>query len=103
MADMPTITARELNRRTGAVLQGLKRAKTDTVVTYRGRAVARLVPMTDEEWEDYALSQIANTLHAQSVADEKAGRTKLLSEVMRDLGIQSSRRGSRSSRSPRAA
>ena len=102
MTDMPTITVRELNRRTGTVLQGLKRAKTDTVITYRGRAVARLVPMTDDEWEDYALGLIADAAMPQSLADERAGRLKTLAEVVEELGIRPGR-GNRSPRSHRAA
>jgi antitoxin (DNA-binding transcriptional repressor) of toxin-antitoxin stability system len=68
MTDMPIVTMRDLSRHASTVVAGLRRAKTDIIVTYRGRAVARLVPMTDEESE----------------ADERAGRLTPLSEVMKD-------------------
>ena len=84
MTDMPIVTMRDLSRHPSTAVAGLRRAKTDTIVTYRGRAVARLVPMTDEEYEDYALGLIAAAALPESEADERAGQLTPLSEVMKD-------------------
>jgi antitoxin (DNA-binding transcriptional repressor) of toxin-antitoxin stability system len=91
MSDMPIVTMRELNREPAKVITRIRRAKSDTVLTYRGRPVGRIVPMTEEEWEDFALSEIARASVAQAESDLRAGHGRPLEEVMADLGI--TRRG----------
>lgn len=92
MSDMPVVTMRELNREPAKVMAKIRRAKADTVLTHRGRPVGRIVPMTEEEWEDFALSEIARVEGPEWEADFRAGRYRDLQEVLADLGVTGRRR-----------
>ncbi len=79
---------RELSRQPGEVVKGLRRSKAaDTIVTHRGRPVARLTPLSEDEYEDYLLGRLA------AAVDLKRQRATLrpLAEVMRDLKVSHGR------------
>lgn len=91
---MPIISMRDLSRQTAGVVHGLHRDRPDTIVTHRGRPVARLSPLTEEEYEDYLLSQIANALPPL-----RGGETLTpLADVLREEGVLTGRSHARRSR-----
>ena len=49
---MPRIGVRELKNRTSEVLRAVREEKAEYIVTYRGRAVARLVAIEEQRDED---------------------------------------------------
>jgi len=80
---MPTINTRTLSHNTGEVLAEVERSGRPAIVTVRGRPVAALVPLCDEDLEDWVLAnapeyvanmaeaeaEIAAGVRGQSVAD----------------------------------
>jgi antitoxin (DNA-binding transcriptional repressor) of toxin-antitoxin stability system len=76
---------RELSRNPAKVVAGLRRSKaTDTIVTYRGRPIARLLPLTEDEVEQYLLGRLVAGMDLNA-PDHRTSRP--LEDVVRDLGI----------------
>lgn len=53
---MPSIGVRELKNRISEILRAVREEGAEYVITYQGRPAAILLPVDDEELEDYALA-----------------------------------------------
>jgi len=53
---MPKVGVRELKNRTSEILRAVREERAEYVVTYQGRPMAVLLPIDDEDLEDYVLS-----------------------------------------------
>ena len=65
---MPTIEVRALKQRASAVLRRVREDKETITVTYRGRAVARLVPVEDREYTRADTAKVWTEM--ETLADE---------------------------------
>jgi prevent-host-death family protein len=54
--DMPQVGVRELKNQTSKILKAVREEKAEYIITYQGRPMAVLLPIDEEELEDYALS-----------------------------------------------
>jgi prevent-host-death family protein len=73
MTDRPRIGVRELRQHASQHLRRVARGES-LDVTDRGRVVARLVPVTDDPWEDLiAAGRVVPGDDETDVADEPAG------------------------------
>lgn len=80
-----TITMRDLSRNPKAVADGLRRSRQSAVLTHRGRPLATLTPIDEDEWEDYLLGEIARRLPPLTAAERR--RSRPLADVAADLGL----------------
>jgi prevent-host-death family protein len=53
---MPKVGVRELKNRTSEILRAVREEGTEYVVTYQGRPMAVLLPVDEEDLEDYVLA-----------------------------------------------
>ena len=53
---MPKVGVRELKNRTSENLRAVREEGAEYVITYQGRPMAVLMPVDEEEWEDYVLA-----------------------------------------------
>jgi prevent-host-death family protein len=85
---MPVVGIRELSRETSKVVEGVQRTGRPTVVTRNGRLVAALVPIVEDELEDWVLANAPEFVTSLHDADEDlaAGRTTSLDVLLDDEG-----------------
>jgi prevent-host-death family protein len=81
---MPEVGIRELKNRTSEIVRAVREGRTEYVVTYRGRPVARLVPIAEDEegeqvWQE--LERLSREISARWQSDKSA--VELLDEVRR--------------------
>ncbi len=53
---MPKVGVRELKNRTSEILRAVREEGVEYVITYQGRPMAVILPVDDEEMEDYVLT-----------------------------------------------
>jgi prevent-host-death family protein len=53
---MPRVGVRELKNRTSEILRAVREEGTEYVITYQGRPMAVLLPVDEEDLEDYVLA-----------------------------------------------
>ena len=53
---MPKVGVRELKNRTSEILRAVREEGTEYVITYQGRPMAILLPIDEEDLEDYVLA-----------------------------------------------
>ena len=53
---MPKVGVRELKNRTSEILRAVREEGTEYVITYQGRPMAVLLPVDEEDLEDYVLA-----------------------------------------------
>jgi len=53
---MPKVGVRELKNRTSEILRAVREEGTEYVITYQGRPMAVLLPVNEEDLEDYVLA-----------------------------------------------
>jgi prevent-host-death family protein len=81
---MPEVGVRELKNRASEILRAVREGRAEYVITYRGRPVARLVPIAKDEegeqtWQE--LERLSREISARWRSDKSAG--ELLDEVRR--------------------
>ncbi|HXU24098.1 MAG TPA: type II toxin-antitoxin system Phd/YefM family antitoxin [Tepidiformaceae bacterium] len=85
---MSSVTIRELSRRTSRVVDAVQETGRPAFVTRNGRLVAAVIPVDEEALEDFILSTAPDFLDAMREADEdlKAGETRSLTDVLKEMG-----------------
>jgi prevent-host-death family protein len=81
---MPEVGVRELKNQTSQIVRAVREARTEYVITYRGRPVARLVPIAEEEEGEQVLEELerlSQEVSARWQSDKSA--VELLDEVRR--------------------
>jgi prevent-host-death family protein len=53
---MPKVGVRELKNKTSEILRAVREEGAEYIITYQGRPMAVLLPLDEEELEDYVLS-----------------------------------------------
>jgi prevent-host-death family protein len=81
---MPEVGVRELKNRASEILRAVREGRAEYVITYRGRPVARLVPIAEDEegeqaWQE--LERLSGEISARWQSDQSAA--ELLDEVRR--------------------
>jgi len=84
---MPTVSIRELANNASGVIASVADTGRPTVITKHGRPVAAVVPIDQDELEDFVLANAPEFVagRAQADADLAAGRTRSLDEVLAEL------------------
>lgn len=54
---MPKVGVRELKNRTSEILRAVREEGVEYLITYQGRPVALLLPIDEEDLEDYVLAR----------------------------------------------
>jgi prevent-host-death family protein len=70
MADMATVSIRELGRQVSGVVNEVRTTGRPTFVTHRGTPVAVLLPLDADELEDYVLANAPEYVASMRRADE---------------------------------
>jgi prevent-host-death family protein len=85
---MPVVGIRQLSRDTSKVVQEVQASGRPAVVTRNGRLVAALVPIAEDELEDWVLANAPEFVDSIRDADEDlaAGRTTSLDALLDDEG-----------------
>jgi len=85
---MSSVTIRELSRRTSRVVDAVQETGRAAFVTRNGRLVAAVIPVDEEALEDFILSTAPDFVDAMRQADEdlKAGETRSLPDVLKEMG-----------------
>ena len=86
---MPHISIRELQRNAGGVVADVAASGRPAVVTKHGRPVAAVVPISEEDLEDWVLANAPQFAADRAAADDElaAGKTVSLdSFVAEELG-----------------
>ncbi|MGI8759165.1 MAG: type II toxin-antitoxin system Phd/YefM family antitoxin [Acidimicrobiales bacterium] len=84
---MPTVSIRELANNASGVIAAVADTGRPTVVTKHGRPVAAVVPIDQEELEDFVLANAPEFVagRAEADADLAAEQTRSLGEVLAGL------------------
>lgn len=84
---MPTVSIRELANNVSSVVASVAETGRPTVVTKHGRPVAAVVPIDQDDLEDFVLANAPEFVAGrhQANADLAAGRTRSLDKVLADL------------------
>ncbi len=53
---MPQVGVRELKNRTSEIMRAVREEKAEYIITYQGKPVGLLLPLDEEDWEDYLLA-----------------------------------------------
>lgn len=84
---MPTVSIRDLARRSSQVVESVSSSGRPAIITRRGKPVGALIAIDPEELEDYVLANAPE--YARSVRDADAdlakGRTRTLAGVIDEL------------------
>jgi prevent-host-death family protein len=81
---MPEVGVRELKNHTSQIVRAVREARAEYVITYRGRPVARLLPIAEEEEGEQVLEELerlSQEISARWQSDKSA--VELLDEVRR--------------------
>ncbi len=81
---MAEVGVRELKNHTSEIVRAVREERVEYVITYRGRPVARLLPIADEQGDEQAwqeLERLSQEISAQWRSDKSA--VELLDEVRR--------------------
>lgn len=81
---MPQVSIRELQRNAGGVLKDVASSGRPALVTSRGKPVAAVVPLNEEDLEDWVLASAAKFVASRRRADADlaAGETTSLEEFL---------------------
>ncbi len=82
---MPSIGIRELGRSLSAVVREIRETGEPAVVTDRGRPVVLMLPIDEQQLEDFVLANAHAFVSGMQAADDElaAGQTQSLQEVAR--------------------
>ena len=64
---MPQVGVRELKNRASEIIRTLREEKAEYIITHQGKPVGLLLPIDEENWEDYLL---ANHPHFVAMREE---------------------------------
>ncbi len=67
---MPIIGMRDLARRTNEVVERIERTKKPALLTRRGKPVALIIPVDEDAFEDFVLSNAPEFVTAMTGADK---------------------------------
>jgi len=67
---MPQVGVRELKNRTSEIIRAVREEKAEYIVTYQGRPVGLLLPLDEEDWEDYLLANHPHFIELRERAKE---------------------------------
>jgi prevent-host-death family protein len=83
-----SVSIRELSRNPSRVVDEVTKTGRPALVTKNGRTVAALVPIDEEDLEDFVLSNAPEFVRGYREADEdlRLGRTRDAFEFLRELG-----------------
>ncbi len=97
---MPIVGIRELARRASSLLEQVERTGERILVTRHGRAVALIVPLDSEEFEDFVLANAPEFVQAMEEGDRDLaeGRTRPLHEVLAEIDEEVAKRKTRKRR-----
>ena len=76
---MASVTMRNLSRHAGDVVEEVVRSGRPALVTRHGRPVAALIPVNDEQLEDWILANAPEFVDGMQRADEEAARGETVS------------------------
>jgi prevent-host-death family protein len=84
---MNTIGIRELARNTSRVIEDVERSKKPALVTRHGRPAVAVVPIDQDELEDWILANAPEFVQGMKEAERELleGRTFSLDEVMAEI------------------
>jgi prevent-host-death family protein len=85
---MPIVTVRDLQRNPAGVLRELEENRRPTFVTRRGRPIAVLMPVDEDQLYDFVLANAPEYVASMRTADEDVARGELgrpLEEVLAGL------------------
>lgn len=87
---MPTVSIRDLARRSSQVVDNVTNTGRPAIITRRGKPVGALIAIDPDQLEDFVLANAPE--YAKSMRDADAdlakGRTRTLSEVIDELGAK---------------
>ena len=87
---MPTVSIRDLARRSSQVVEDVSKSGRPAIITRRGKPVGALIAIDPDELEDFVLANAPE--YARSMRDADAdlatGRTRTLADVVEDLGAE---------------
>ena len=83
---MPHVSIRDLQRNAGGVIAEVASSGRPAVVTKHGRPVAAVIPVSEEELEDWVLANAPEFVAGRQAADEElaAGETTSLTAFLAD-------------------
>lgn len=85
---MPTVSIRDLARRSSRVVDDVSSSGRPAIITRRGKPVGALIAIDPDELEDFVLANAPE--YARSMRDADAdlakGRTRTLADVIDELG-----------------
>lgn len=76
---MPHISIRELQRNAGGVVADVAASGRPAIVTKHGRPVAAVVPISEEDLEDWVLANAPQFAADRAAADEELARGETIS------------------------
>jgi len=85
---MPSVTVRDLQRNPAGVLRELEENRRPTFVTRRGRPIAVLMPVDEDQLYDFVLANAPEYVAGMRAADEEVARGELgrsLEDVLAEL------------------
>lgn len=86
---MPTVSIRDLARRSSRVVDDVSSSGRPAIITRRGKPVGALIAIDPDELEDFVLANAPE--YARSMRDADAdlakGRTRTLADVIDELGV----------------
>ncbi len=87
---MPTITIRDLARRSSRVVDDVASSGRPAIITRRGKPVGALIAIDPDQLEDFVLGNAPEYAAAMRAAeaDLAAGRTRPIADVIEELGAK---------------
>ena len=83
---MPRLGVRELKNRTSEIVRSVREEGTEYVITYQGRPVAVILPLAEEDLEDYVLAHHPHFVELRERAREAIRRGEFVtSQELRNL------------------
>jgi len=83
---LPRLGVRELKNRTSEIVRSVREEGTEYVITYQGRPVAVILPLAEEDLEDYVLAHHPHFVELRERAREAIRRGEFVtSQELRNL------------------
>lgn len=86
---MPSVGIKELKANTSRIIKEINYDRTSYIVTYHGRPVAKLLPVSDREYDDYFLSTDGpdeespiNSAIRKKLAERRSSRYRYRSDII---------------------
>ncbi|MEK7860981.1 MAG: type II toxin-antitoxin system Phd/YefM family antitoxin [Chloroflexota bacterium] len=91
---MTVIGIRELSRKTGEIVERVRRTRRPVIVTKRGRPAVALVELDRDALEDLILATVPEFTEGLRRADDelRRGKTRALSTVLAEIRSERARR-----------